>query len=443
MLDRFHRPGQVVVTAFAVAIALGTALLSLPFATTDGRSTGPIEALFTATSAVCVTGLALVDTEAHWSLFGETVIIVLVQIGGLGIMTLATLFTLLVAGRVGLRARLAAQAESAMAYTAGPRRVLRDVVLFSAACETVLATVLTIRFATEYDFPPGRALYYGVFHSISAFNNAGFALWPDSLVRFVSDPWICLPVALGVIAGGLGFPVAFELARAWRRPSRWTVLTRITVGVSLALLAAGTLVFLITEWHNPATLGPLDGSGKLLAAFFTAVMPRSAGLNTIDIAQMYPSSWLVTDALMFIGGGSAGTAGGIKVTTLGLLAFVIWAELRGETRVNIGHRRLPEAAQRQAVAVTVISAGLVALSTYLLMVLTPHSLDEVLFEVISAATTTGLSIGVTAEGPPAGQALLVLLMFVGRIGPLTLGSALALKERTRRYELPEERVIVG
>ncbi|MEO3861019.1 potassium transporter TrkG [Acrocarpospora sp. B8E8] len=443
LLDRFHHPAQVVATGFGAAILIGTVLLALPVATTSGAAVGWVTALFTATSAVCVTGLVIVDTESHWSVFGEVVIAGLIQVGGLGIMTLATLFTVLVAGRLGLRARILAQAETKTLSISDVRRVVRNVVLFSLSCEAVAAVVLAVRLMIGYGEPFGRAVYLGVFHAVSAFNNAGFALWPDSLMRFVTDPWICLTVAVAVIIGGMGFPVVFELARSWRHPTRWSVLTRITVAVTVTLLVAGTLVFLATEWRNPKTLGGLDDPARLLAAFFTAVMPRTAGFNSLDITHMYPSSWLATDLLMFIGGGSAGTAGGIKVTTFGLLAFIIWAEMRGESRVNIGHRRLPESAQRQTVVITAMSVVLIALSTYILLVLTPHSLDQVLFEVVSAFGTVGLSTGITATATPAGHLLLVVLMFIGRIGPLTLGSALALKGRTRRYELPEEQVIVG
>ncbi|MEV0203543.1 potassium transporter TrkG, partial [Nonomuraea sp. NPDC050691] len=342
-----------------------------------------------------------------------------------------------------LRARIFAQAETKTLSMADVRHVVRKVVLFSLVCETATAVVLTGRFLIGHGEPFGRAVYLSVFHAISAFNSAGFALWPDSLMRFVADPWICLTIAAAVIVGGLGFPVVFELLRGWRRPSRWSVLTRITVGVTLILLTGGTLVFMATEWDNPQTLGALDDSGKVLAAFFTAVMPRSAGFNIVDIADMHPTSWLATDLLMFIGGGSASTAGGIKVTTFGLLAFVIWAEIRGEGEVTVGHRSISQATQRQAISISLISVALVVLSTYALLALTPHSLDAVLFEAVSAFGTVGLSTGVTADIAPAGQVLLVLLMFIGRTGPLTLGSALALKDRTRRYQLPEERVIVG
>ncbi|MFI6738433.1 TrkH family potassium uptake protein [Nonomuraea sp. NPDC050451] len=442
-LTRFRHPAQVVAAGFGLAITIGTVLLSLPIATTERAPADWVVALFTATSAVCVTGLVIVDTESHWSVFGEVVIAGLVQVGGLGIMTMATLFTLLVSGRLGLRARIAAQAETKTMSMSDVRRVVRKVVLFSLVCEAVAAVVLTARFALGYGEPFGRAAYLGAFHSVTAFNNAGFALWPDNLVRFVGDPWICLTIALAVIVGGLGFPVVFELARSWRHPRRWSVLTRVTVGVSVTLLVLGTLVFLMTEWRNPRTLGALDDPGKLLAAFFTAVMPRSAGFNTLDVSQMYPSSWLATDVLMFIGGGSAGTAGGLKVTTFGLLAFVVWAEVRGESRVNIGHRRLPEATQRQAVTITVLGVTLVAVSTYVLLALTPHGLDQVLFEVVAAFGTAGLTTGITPSLGTAGHLLLTVLMFIGRIGPLTMGSALALNRRTRHYELPEERVIVG
>ncbi|MBF8193477.1 TrkH family potassium uptake protein [Nonomuraea sp. K274] len=440
---RGRHPAVVIATGFGAAVLIGTLLLGTPLATTDGDASHWLTALFTATSAVCVTGLVVVDTAAHWSVFGEVVIVALMQVGGLGIMTLATLIMVVLSGRLGLRARLSAQMETKSVVAADLRQVLRKVVVFSLVCEAAVAVVLTVRFLTGYAEPLGRAAYLGVFHAVSAFNNAGFALWPDNLMRFVTDPWICLTIALAVIAGGLGFPVVFELLRTWRRPRRWTLLTRITVGLSTLLLGAGTLAFLLAEWRNPATMGPLSDSGKLLSAFFTAVMPRSGGFNSLDIGQLTSPSLLVTDVLMFIGGGSAGTAGGIKVTTFGFLLFIVWSELRGENQVNIGHRRLPAATQRQALSISLLGLLLVTFATWLMLVITPHSLDRVLFEVISAFATNGLSTGITADTPLAGHVVLSLLMFIGRIGPLTLGSALALKQRTRRYELPEERVILG
>jgi trk system potassium uptake protein TrkH len=303
--------------------------------------------------------------------------------------------------------------------------------------------VLTARFAVGYDETFGRAAYHGVFHAVSAFNNAGFSLNADSMVGYVADPWVTLTVAVAIIIGGLGFPVVFELARSWRRPGTWSVMTRITVFLTVTLLALGTAVFTLAEYSNPATLGRLDAPAKLLAGFFHSVNTRTAGFNSVDVSALRPESLFTTDVLMFIGGGSAGTAGGIKVTTFGLLAFVIWSEMRGETRVHVGRRRVPEANQRQALTVALLGIGAVTVSTFLLLALTSHSFDRVLFEAVSAFGTVGLSTGITSDLPPGGALLLVALMFLGRTGPLTLASALALRERTRRFELPEERTIVG
>jgi potassium uptake TrkH family protein len=439
----FRHPGRVIATAFATAIAGGTALLFLPIATPGEGRASFLEALFHATSAVCVTGLVTVDTGTYWSGFGQAVILLLIQAGGLGIMTLATLIALLLSKRLGLRARLVAQTETKSLSAADVRRVLRTVVVFSLASEAVAATVLAVRFAVAYDDSLPAALYHGVFHAISAFNNAGFSPYADNLIGFVGDPWISLPIALAVIVGGLGFPVVFELARTWRRPKAWSVLTRITVVVTMVLLVLGTAGMLLFEGRNPQTLGQLQPGDRILAAFVAAVMPRTAGFNNLDIAAFAPETLLFTDALMFIGGGSAGTAGGIKVTTFGLLAYVLWAEVRGDPDVEVGRRRVPGTNQRQALAIALLGIGLVAVSTFLLEALTDFAFDQVLFEAVSAFATVGLSTGITADLPPAAQVLLVLLMYIGRIGPLTLASGLALRERARRHQLPEERTIVG
>lgn len=371
------------------------------------------------------------------------VILGLIQVGGLGIMTLAALLTVLVARRLGLRRRMLAQAETKTPGLTGIGTLVRNIVVFSLVSEAAVAVVLTVRFATGYARPWGEALYHGVFHAISAFNNAGFSIHRNSLMDYVTDPWVSLTIAVAVIVGGLGFPVVFELLRGWRRPSRWTVLTRIAFTLTVALLVIGTVLTMLLERTNPGTLGPLSGPGKLLAGFFHSTMTRTAGFNSIDTAALRPESLFTTDLLMFIGGGSGGTAGGIKVTTFGLLAFVIWSEMRGHSQVNVGHRQVPETNQRQALAVALLGIGAVALSVLLLLATTRHSLELVLFEAVSAFGTVGLSAGITADLPPAAKLLLGVLMFLGRVGPLTLASALALRQRTRRFELPEERTIVG
>jgi len=441
--DKFSHPGLVISSSFLSAILVGTGLLSLPIASETGDRTNVMDALFTATSAVCVTGLVTVDTATYWSTFGEVVILALIQIGGLGIMTVASLTVVLLSRRLGLRARLIAAAQTRTLSVRDIGRVVRNVTVFAIVSEVIVAAVLTARLATNTELAAGQALYEGVFHAISAFNNAGFALYADSLTRYVSDPVVLLTVAVAVIVGGLGFPVLFELARSWRHPKTWSVTTRVTVWVTVVLLVAGTVGFAATEHSNSETLGAVPASSRMAVAFFSATMPRTAGFNAVDIGAMTPEGLLFTEFLMFIGGGSAGTAGGIKVTTFGLLAVVLWAEMRGENRVNVGVRQIPTDNQRQALAVTLLSAVAVALATFVLLAETAHALEDVLFEVISAFATVGLSTGITAELPDAAKLLLVALMFVGRIGPLTLASALALRQREHRYERPIERITVG
>lgn len=438
-----RHPGLTIGAGFATTIAAGTVLLSLPPSHSEGGRVALLDAVFTATSAVCVTGLVVVDTGTYWSRFGQVVILVLIQLGGLGLMTVATLLTVALTRRLGLRARLLAQAETKAVTAADLRRVVRNIVVFTLTVEAVAAAVLSARFMRWYGEAPGPAVYSGVFHAVSSFNNAGFSLYADSLVRYVADPWVNTVIASAVIIGGLGFPVIFELARAWRRPRSWSVVTRITVVTSAGLLLLGTVIILASEHGNAATIGGLDGADQLQAAFFASTVARTAGFNTVDIAALRPESLFAMDVLMFIGGGSAGTAGGIKVTTFGLLAFVLWAEMRGEPDVVVGRRRVPITTQRQALTVALLGVGLVVTASFVLQALTPHSFDQVLFETISAFATVGLSTGITADLPDAGQAILVILMFVGRLGPLTLASALAMRERRRTYRLPEERIIVG
>lgn len=439
----FRHPGQVVVVAFALAVAIGTVLLMLP-AARQGEGSAPWSvALFTSTSAVCVTGLAVVDTPSYWSDFGEWVILGLIQVGGFGIMTLASLLGLLVFRRLGLRSRLTAAAERTTTGLGDVRQVIRGVVVISLLFEAVTALALFPRFVLAYDEPVGRAAYLAVFHAVSAFNNAGFALWSDSLMGFVADPWICLPIACAVIAGGLGFPVWIELFRRFDRPRMWSLHTKMTLAGTAGLLLLGALFVTANEWSNPATLGPLDTPGKVLAGFFQSVMPRTAGFNSLDYGQMHEGTLLVTMVLMFIGGGSAGTAGGIKVTTFLLLFAVIAAEVRGDQRVEAFERQIDDRAIRQALTVALLSVGVAVFGAIALLQLTELPTHAVLFESVSAFATVGLSTGITGTLPVPAQLVLVGLMFVGRLGPITLVSALALRERQRLYQHPEGRPLIG
>ncbi|MEU4619431.1 potassium transporter TrkG [Actinoplanes sp. NPDC023801] len=444
MRSPWRNPARVVPLAFLVLIIIGTGLMMLPVARAEPGHAPFVTALFTAASAVCVTGLAVVDTPTYWSTFGHVLLTVLSQIGGFGIMTLATLLSVLVSRRLGLRGRLLAQAESAGLFGDNLRGILYRVAMVMLVAEGLIAVVLTFRFWLGYDYSFGRALWEAVFHAVQAFNNAGFALYPDSLVRFVTDPWICLPLALGVMAGSVGFPVLFELAREFRTPGCWSTHTWLTVVGSLLLSVFGFLVFLVFEWRNPGTLGPLGTPAKVLAAFTQDVMTRSGGFNSIDLGRMNSETIAVTNGLMFIGGGSASTAGGIKVTTFMLLGYVIWAELRGEPDVVVRKRRIAEEAQRQAVTVALMGVALVATGTVALDALTEDvPFDRALFEVTSAFATVGLSTGITPNLPPSAQMVLVVLMYVGRVGTIAVGTAIALNTRRRHYRYPEERPLVG
>uniref|UniRef100_UPI00374DFDBB TrkH family potassium uptake protein n=1 Tax=Streptomyces chisholmiae TaxID=3075540 RepID=UPI00374DFDBB len=438
-----RHPAQVLVAAFFAVLMAGAGLLCLPVASTGPGGADFLDALFTSASAVCVTGLIVVDTPAHWSGFGQGVILVLIQLGGLGVMTFASLLVLLVSHRLRLRARLTAAAETKSLGPGDVRGVVFGVVKVSLLLEAITALVLLTRFATAYDEPLPRALWLGVFHAVSAFNNAGFALYSDNLMGFTTDPWICLPITFAVVAGGLGFPVLLELRRRWRTPRRWSLHTRIVVWATCAFIVGGSVFVTALEWDNPHTLGPLSVPGKLLAGLFQGVMPRTAGFNSVDIAEMNPATWLGVDVLMFVGGASAGTAGGIKITTFAVLLVAVYAEVRGEDSANIFHRRLQRGVERQALTVVLLGAAAVVLSTLVLLTRTSHNLDQSLFEVVSAFGTVGLSTGITADLPGLEQLLLIVLMFVGRLGPITVASALALRHRVRLYQLPEERPIIG
>jgi len=441
-LPRFRQPAQVIVTAFAVAVAVGTGLLMLPIAREGAGSAPLLTALFTATSAVCVTGLIVVDTPVYWSAFGQVAILAMIQVGGFGIMTLASLVGLLISRRLGLRSRLIAAAETKHVGLGDVGRVIRGVIKVSLLFEAVTAVMLTARFALGYDLGLVRAIELGVFHAVSAFNNAGFALFSDNLIGFAGDPWICLPIAAAVILGGIGFPVLFELRRQLR-PRRWSLHTKLTIGMTVVLLISSTVFMTLAEWGNPRTLGQLEPSDRLLSGFFNATMLRTAGFNSLDPGQLDSGTLLGSDVVMFIGGGSASTAGGIKVTTFVLLLYVIWAEVRGDAEVTVLDRQVEPRVWRQALTVALFSVAAVVISTFVLVEMTEFSFDALLYESVSAFATVGLSTGVTAKLPPAGQLVLVALMFVGRLGPISLVSALALRERNRLFHVPQGRPLIG
>lgn len=429
--------------AFLLAILAGTALLMLPLSRAGPGGAPFLTALFTSTSAVCVTGLIVVDTPTYWSGFGQGVILALIQVGGLGIMTGATMLGLLVTRRLRLSTRLIAQAETRSLALGDVAAILRLILLSTLIVEAVVAIALTLRLHLGYGLPWDAALWNGVFHSISSFNNAGFSTYSDNVVGFALDPIFLGPIMVAVILGGIGFPVLYELRRELFLPRLWSLHTKITLFGTALLLVAGTVIVLVYEWNNPATLGPMDTGGKLLSALFHSVVTRTAGFNSLDVGRMHAETLLVSDGLMMIGGGSAGTAGGIKVTTFIILGLVVWAEIRGERDSVAFGRRVSSEVQRQALTVVLLAVGIVAAGTLILLSVSPFDLSAVLFESVSAFATVGLSTGITPKLPAGGQAVLILLMFIGRVGTITVATALALRARQRPYRYPKERPIVG
>lgn len=436
-------PIRLIPVLFLGLILAGTFLLSLPLATTEGVGATLLVAFFTATSAVSVTGLIVVDTPVYWSAFGQATIMVLFQIGGFGIMTAATLFGLMVGRGFGLRDRMATQIERSRLDTGDALSVLKLVFAITVVIEAIVAVTLAIRFLSAYDMSLTQAVWHGLFHSISAFNNAGFSSFSDSVIGFQTDPMILGPIMLSVIVTALGFPVMQDVRRHRLQWRRWSLHTKITVTGTLCLLFLGFVSILAMEWNNPDTLGPMSVGSKVLNASFHSVMPRTAGFNSLDVGAFYDETIMMNFFLMFIGGGSAGTAGGIKITTFLVLVAIVLSEVLGRRDASLFKRRFGPAIERQALSVTVLAAALVFIATTYIASISDIPLDDILFECISAFSTVGLSTGITVDLPPSALLVLCALMFVGRVGTITVATALAMGNHEKRYRYPEENPIVG
>lgn len=436
-------PARAVMLSFLVLIVIGTLLLMLPASSAAGDSAPPLVAFFTAVSAVCVTGLVIVDTGTYWSGAGQSIIMVLFQLGGFGMMTAATLLGLMVNRSTRLRTRLVTQAECRSLGLGDVSSVAKIVLTVTIACELALAAWLAGRLHFGYGVEWGQAGWSGLFHAISAFNNAGFSIHADGLMRYALDGLILIPVMAGIVIGGIGFPVMHDLRHRFRDSRHWSLHTKLTLAGTAILLAGGFASFLLFEWNNGDTIGGMDVAGKLLNSMFLSVSARTAGFNAVDTAALTSESWALHYLLMFIGGGSAGTAGGVKVGTVAVLALLVIAEAKGHTDTEAFGRRVGSSAQRQAITVLVLGSTMVVLGTMFLLRITDFPTDQVIFEVISAFGTVGLSTGITANLPPAGQLMLTLLMFFGRVGTITLATSLVLGERRMPYRYPEEHPIVG
>ena len=428
-------------------ILAGTGLLLLPVSAATGDSVGWSAAFFTATSAVCVTGLIVVDTPTAFSGFGQAVVLALIQVGGLGYMAVSTLIAVMLGRRVTLGDRLLLQASLNVGTRRDLVRFTKTVIALTLVAESVGAVVLTLRWWPEFGFGP--AAWLGLFHAVSAFNNAGFSLFSTSLVGWRGDLVVNLTVMLLVVSGGIGYLTLTEIGRV-QRWGRLSVHTRLVLTMTVALLAGGAIAYYAIERNNALTLAGLPAVDAGLAAVFQSVTTRTAGFNTLDIQALEPASLFLTLIFMFIGGGPGGTAGGVKVTTFGITMLALWATVQGRRDVALFWRRLPLELVARSFLICLTGFLILNVVAGLLLVMEDRELLPVLFEATSAFGTVGLSTGaagapvsLSGEFDPAGRLLICLLMFVGRIGPLTVAFALAGRQPASRVSYPEERVLIG
>ncbi|MCU1411303.1 MAG: TrkH family potassium uptake protein [Rhodoglobus sp.] len=448
-------PARFAILIFAGLILVFTLLFSLPLSTTSGKQAPLVDALFTAVSVICVTGLSTVDMATYWSPLGHVFIFIGVEIGGIGVLTLASILGLVISRRLGLRQKLLAAGDAnPLRIRKGPiaegqavrlgetGNLLVTVAISAIAIEIVVAILLYPRMLLQ-GVNPLDAAWQSIYISAMAFTNTGFLPTSEGLAPYAGDVWFLSVIMLGVVAGAIGFPVIYVLSRNLRHPRKWSLHVKMTLLTFGLLLLLGALAYFVLEFNNPRTMANLDAGQRILQSFFMSTMARSGGFSTIDPSQFDGSSLLVTDMLMFIGGGSASTAGGIKVTTLAVLFLAAFAEARGNDEMEAYERRIPPDVLRLGVSVVLWGATTVAAASIVLLLITDEPLDYVLFDVISAFATCGLSTGFTQHASDGAQYVLAATMFLGRIGTVTLAAALAASQRRQLFRRPEERPIVG
>lgn len=436
------QPAHILVLGFLGLIFIGTCLLMIPFATRDRHHLSFIDALFEATSAVCVTGLAVVDTGTTFTLFGQIVLLILIQLGGWGFMTTGILLFIILGKKIGLKQRLLLKESLNSFSLQGVIKLVQRIIVITLLVEFVGALILAIRWSQEMSW--GKAVYYGIFHSISAFNNAGFGLEPDNLSKWVGDPTVNIVITLLFMIGGIGF---FVIADVFEKRSikKISLHTKIVLLFTLLMNVISTLIIFLLEHDNPGTLGNLSMADKWWAAYFQGVVPRTAGFNTVDISQLTLSSLVYIMGLMFIGAAPGSTGGGIKITTFALLLFALWAVLRNKEDINIFERRIPQELIFRALSIAV-SGIMFIFVIFFFLTITEKGADmaKVLFETFSAAGTVGLSAGFTPELSPTGRILITIMMFIGRVGPLTMAFALAIHAKSKsKVRYAEEKILIG
>ncbi|MBP1990275.1 TrkH family potassium uptake protein [Paenibacillus eucommiae] len=435
-------PPQILASGFAMIILVGTILLKLPISNKTGHPFPFIDALFTATSAMCVTGLSVVDIKTQFSTFGQIIILILVQLGGIGFMTMATWFAIMWRKRISLRDRLVLKESMNHSNIEGIVRLLVRVILFSITIEGTAAVVFAWRWS--FEMPLGQAIYFGIFHAVSIFNNAGFDLFGgyQSLNHEVDDIIFNIISMILIILGGIGFIVMSDLIE-YRKTRKLSLHSKVVLSASGVLILLGAVVIFVFEYTNSLTLGPLGGGGKTLASFFQSVSLRSAGTSTLDIASLREGTQFFMVVLMFIGAAPGSTGGGIKITTFTILIGAIIAMIRGKDDVILFRHRLPKDNIYKAITITLMALALVVVSTMILSTTQDHQFLMILFETTSAFGTVGLSMGLTPDLTLSGKILIILLMFIGRIGALTLAYALQPKSKKELYRHPEGKIIIG
>ncbi|BDH60371.1 Ktr system potassium transporter B [Lysinibacillus sp. PLM2] len=436
-------PSKILVLGFIFIIIIGAILLSLPIATEDGRGLAFLDALFTSTSATCVTGLVVVDTGDTFSMFGEIVILILIQLGGIGFMTFATFLFTLLGKKISLKERLLLKEAFNASSTSGIVKLVQRILIFTLLTEGIGALILGIRFS--FEMPIGQAIYYGIFHSISLFNNAGFDLMGDfqSLTGYVNDPIIVLTVCMLIIIGGLGFIVINELYE-YRVIRKVSLHTKVVLFTTVILIIGATIFIYLFEYGNDKTLGPLSEVEKGLAAVFHGITPRTAGANTLSMGELTHATLFLTIFLMFIGGGSGSTAGGIKVTTFAVLIATVLSQLKGKQDVVLFKRRIVIDTILKVLTVVMSGIMVVVIVTFLLSITEKgHEFMVYLFEATSAFGTVGLSMGLTPELSPIGRILIIITMFIGRLGPLTLAFAIANRKKQEGFQHPKGNIMIG
>ncbi|WP_028546930.1 TrkH family potassium uptake protein [Paenibacillus taiwanensis] len=439
-------PSRTLVIGFALIILTGALLLMLPISNADGTSLPFIDALFTATSATCVTGLVVVDTGTNFTMFGQIVIISLIQVGGLGFMTMATLFAMAFKKKISLKERLILQESLNQGSMEGIVRLIRKVLLYAFVIEGSAAVLFTLRWA--FDLPFGQALYFGIFHAISFFNNAGFDLFGQvsgpfsSLTSYVGDPIINFVSMFLIVSGGIGFIVMSDVMD-FRRTRRLSLHTKVVLSMTSFLIVFGAVVLFIFEFTNPHTYGQLNGWQKIWASFFQSVSPRTAGANTVDIGAMRQASQFFMVILMFIGASPGSTGGGIKTTTFTILIGAVFSMMRGKEDIVMFRCRLAKDRIFKAVTLTLLALGLVLFVSMILSTTEDKQFLAILFETTSAFGTVGLSMGITTSLTDVGKLLIALTMFAGRLGPITLAYALGPKAERELYRHPEGKITIG